>query len=360
MALRLMPKSKVWAYQCKINGKTWIRSTGQTDRKKAEKEIPRLRKLAQLLRERPNASPKLSKAIVEEVARIETDVSSSAAERVSYALRNFLEYAGDIFLERVTAQLVENYQRKRLQEAARATIEKEVGFLLRMLRQNGFSILKPSPKKGKVTEQRAFTPHEVQRFFAACPDRLKCLYALMLATGARLAEMVPSPRSSHVALLKSEVDLAALRVTIRSAKNRSGTVGKVRVLPLPAELVPLLERQMACVAGPHVFKPLPDSPRDFDLILKRAGIPKVNDLGQKVTAHCFRHTYATMMAEAIGQNPFVLKEILGHKRLSTTERYCHLTAPSLPLSWKEITPLGPERGVGSGCRILDIASETGT
>jgi integrase len=44
----------------------------------------------------------------------------------------------------------------------------------------------------------------------------------------------------------------------------------------------------------------------------------VDYLGQKVTAHCFRHTYATLMAEAIGQNPFVLKEILGHKRLTSS------------------------------------------
>lgn len=96
-----------------------------------------------------------------------------------------------------------------------------------------------------------------------------------------------------------------------------------------------------------VFKPLANSSRDFDVILKRAGIPKVDALGRKATAHSFRNTYATLMAERTGHNPFVLKEILGHKCLSTTERYCHLTAPSLPISWQEITPLGQERGVGS-------------
>lgn len=360
MALRLMPTSRVWAYQCKINGRTWIRSTGQTDRKKAEKEVPRLRRLAQLLREQPNASLKLKAAIIDEVARIETDVSKNQAYRVSYALRNFLRFAGNVPLERITRQLVEKYQRKRLTEVSRGTTDKEITYLLRMLRLKGITIPKPPPKRGRVTEQRAFTSEEVRRFFSVCPDRLLPLYAMMLVTGARLAELVPSSQSTHVALLKTEVDLDARKVTIRSAKNRSGASGKVRVLPLPEDFLSLFEEQMRSLDGPHVFKPLANSSRDFDVILKRAGIPKVDALGRKATAHSFRHTYATLMAERTGHNPFVLKEILGHKRLSTTERYCHLTAPSLPISFKEITPLGPERGVGKGCRILEIEPETGT
>jgi len=358
--LRRIPGSRVWIYQCTINGKVWSRSTGQTDRKRAEREVPRLRKLAQLLREQPNASLKLSKAIVNEVARIESDVSIGQAQRVSYALRNFLRFAGDIPLERITPEMIERFQRKRLREVARATVDKDIGYLLRMLRMHGFNLSKPSPKRGKFTEQRAFTADEIDRFFKVCPDRLKALYALMLATGARLAELAPLSRSGHVALLKSEVDLTARRVTIRSAKNRSGMQGKLRVLPLPEELAPLLERQITRADGPHVFGPLPNSHRDFDHILMRASIRKIDELGLKLTAHSFRHSYATLMAEATGHNPFVLKEILGHKRLSTTERYCHLTAPSLPISFKEITPLGRERGVGKGCRILEIESETAT
>lgn len=43
----------------------------------------------------------------------------------------------------------------------------------------------------------------------------------------------------------------------------------------------------------------------------------------EVTAHSFRHTFATLQASAVSQNPFLLKEILGHCQLSTTERYCH-------------------------------------
>ena len=65
------------------------------------------------------------------------------------------------------------------------------------------------------------------------------------------------------------------------------------------------------------------------------------------------------MAETICRNPFVVKEILGHKRLSTTERYCHPTAPILTLILDEITAknLTPERGIRSVCKIIDPADE---
>ena len=80
--------------------------------------------------------------------------------------------------------------------------------------------------------------------------------------------------------------------------------------------------------------------RDFDLILEKAGIPKVDELSRKLTAHSFRHTYATMMAEKTGHNPFLLKEALGHQQLSTTERYCHPTAPVLMPALDGIASLG--------------------
>ncbi|KPL08199.1 hypothetical protein AMJ85_08620, partial [candidate division BRC1 bacterium SM23_51] len=255
----------------------------------------------------------------------------------------------------------EQYQRKRLGEVSRGTTNKEIVYLLRLLRLNGFVVPKPFPKRGRATEQRAFTPDELQRFFKACPERLKPLYALMLATGARLAELVPSDQSTHVVLLKTEVDLAAKRIVIRSAKTRSNTPGKVRVLQIPEDLAPMLEKWMREVDGPHVFRPLPNSHRDFDCILRKAGIPKADELGRKVTAHSFRHTYATFMAEATGHNPFVLKEILGHKRLSMTERYCHPTAASLPPPLKTIGPLlDGETHVMGPCKILEIEPRSGT
>jgi len=42
------------------------------------------------------------------------------------------------------------------------------------------------------------------------------------------------------------------------------------------------------------------------------------------------------MSEALGGNAFLLKEVLGHSQISTTERYTHPTAPQLQLELPEI------------------------
>ena len=170
------------------------------------------------------------------------------------------------------------------------------------------------------------------------------LCAMFLATGARLAEMVPSDVSSHKPLLKEEVDFERRCVLIRSAKTRSVDPVTARLLALPEDLIPMLEDQVARMEGPYAFEKRLNSSRDFDATLGRAGIEKIDTLGRKLTIHSLRHTYATLMAESIGHNPFVLKEILGHKRISTTEQYCHPTAPVITL------PLGlmPQKGGRKG------------
>jgi hypothetical protein len=50
------------------------------------------------------------------------------------------------------------------------------------------------------------------------------------------------------------------------------------------------------------------------------------------------------MAEAVGQNPFLLKEVLGHQRITTTEQYCHPEAPVIALPFD----LDVQRGGRSG------------
>lgn len=152
MGLRRMPGSMVWVYQCKINGKTWSRSTGHADRRKAERMAPRLRELARLHRGSPDGLPALKQAATNEVARIEVDVWPSQGQRASCAFLNLIAFAGDIPIDRIDGPIVERYQRKRLQEAARATVDKELCLVLRMLRLNGMAIARPTPKRGRATE----------------------------------------------------------------------------------------------------------------------------------------------------------------------------------------------------------------
>lgn len=339
MGLRKTERSKYWLFQTKVNGKTWTRSTNQTDYKKALRDIPRLMKQAQTERDNPDAPKMLFDALKAEVKRVKEEVSESQGERIDYSFKQFKDFCGNIRLEKVTHDLLEKYQEKRLITASVSTVDRDLIYILRMLRKNGYRVDKPSRKNGTSTPQRAFTSDEYQKFFQVCPETLKPLYMLMLATGARQAELVPSDKSTHVPVLKNEVDLEKRIIKLRTAKQRQGSIKrhiKIRVIQVPEWMIEPLREQMSNTEGEFVFPSLINPARQFDRILKKAGIPKIDALGQKLTAHSFRHTYATKMAEMLGQNAFHLKEVLGHERLSTTERYVHASAPVIEIALASI------------------------
>ena len=68
-------------------------------------------------------------------------------------------------------------------------------------------------------------------------------------------------------------------------------------------------------------------------MLKKAGL---SNLG--VSTHKLRHTAATLMYQHGGVDPLILKEILGHKSIATTEIYTHLSNENLKKA-AEASPL---------------------
>jgi integrase len=340
--IMLRKRGKIWHVQLKVNGKPWNRSTGETDLARARLAEKRILLEARLLRGQSPESLSLDQAIISELKRIESDVSRRAAERADYCFQSFQHWLGkDISLPRIDMAMLERFQRARLAQVSRSTVDKEVCALVRLLKQHGIPAERPKAKPGMATEQREFTQDELTLFFSHCPEEHKTLFLTMLATGARPAELIPSTRSGHVALLKSEVNTESGVITIRGAKARPGTKARLRVVAVPEELLERLARQAKGTKGHHVFAGFTNLHRIFDKILVAAGIAqleKVRDndgklirkvvhkqdpLGRKLTAHSFRHTYATRMAQEIGGNPFLLKQILGHTQISTTDRYIH-------------------------------------
>jgi hypothetical protein len=96
-------------------------------------------------------------------------------------------------------------------------------------------------------------------------------------------------------------------------------------------------------------------------VLKAARIEKHDALGRKATLHSFRHTYATLAAEAVGHNPFLVQKMLGHKHSGTTAQYCHPECPSVFPVADLLKDLGgsPQnrnaRGCHKGCQIVEMA-----
>lgn len=334
------------------DGRKQSRSLKTTDRAMAEERAEKI--LAALAARRGAGDDgRISTAAERFVERMREEVSDMEAERARCSLRVFQAWAGDVDVALVDGAMIETYQRTRLRKVSERTWALDQGYIRRMLRAAGLAVEIPDRVRGRRTRVRGFTRDELVRIFTYVTERYRALYATLLVTGARLAEIVPG-RGGHVALLKRELRPETNEVLVRTAKRRRGEERAARLIRVPAEVMEMLLLAARSNPGPHVFAPSANAARDFLATMRRAGIARCDELGAVVRLHSFRHTYATMQAATLA--PFVLQHALGHRQVSTTQRYvdeAQVAAPVLQLGLR----LGPRCAERCAGGLLDGEGE---
>lgn len=135
---------------------------------------------------------------------------------------------------------------------------------------------------------------------------VSAIYLLML-TGCRLGEIL---------------NLQWEFVTAHHLELPDSKTGRRRI-PLPREAYEIIMALPRKAGNPYVILgeneegPLVNLQKPWLRIKKLAGL-------EDVRMHDLRHTYASV-AVMSGIDPFLLKEIMGHKSLQTTLRYAHLS-----------------------------------
>jgi integrase/recombinase XerD len=167
---------------------------------------------------------------------------------------------------------------------------------------------------------------ELLDLFAAVEGKHRTLLVAAYALGLRVSEVLQ--------LTTGDIDSQRMLVHIRQGKGK-----KDRLIPLGEDLLTVLRDHWRAYR-PHrwLFEgQRPGGPmsvrqaqRVFTNAAKKAGINK------PVSMHTLRHSFATHMLEG-GVDLRALQTVLGHKRVSTTDRYNHvrrkeLTATKLPLA----------------------------
>lgn len=168
---------------------------------------------------------------------------------------------------------------------------------------------------------------EVTAMIDAAPDyTIKTLFEVLYATGARVSEAIN--------LKTDDLFLESKYLRINYAKNSS-----TRISPLYKEAIDAIDTYMDTIRGkitPYNRKSaaylfLQETGRPFtrqrihDITLQvaqKVGITK------KVTPHTFRHTYATHLYEG-GADMSAIQLLLGHKNITTTEFYVHVSTKNL-------------------------------
>ncbi len=153
-------------------------------------------------------------------------------------------------------------------------------------------------------------------------ERDFCMITLFLNCGMRLSELVGLNLNDY------SKDNRTLRLFGKGSKERIVYLNDACIDALNSYLSvrPTNSRDPEAIFLSQAKKRI-DKRRVQQIVeemLDRAGL---NNLG--ITTHKLRHTAATLMYQHGGVDPLVLKEVLGHKSIATTEIYTHLSNKNL-------------------------------
>lgn len=185
----------------------------------------------------------------------------------------------------------------------------------------GFPTVKAAPRKLPVT----LDLEQVERLLAGpradtvLGVRDRALLALLYATGIRASECS--------SLSCSQVDLRALTITVH------GKGGHERTLPLNEQVAAVLHDYVNA-RGPA----LPGAPffrsRRGRALSRGAVYERVRSwgirtrIGKPLSPHRLRHTFATHLVRA-GIGLVTIRDLLGHRLITSTQIYLHVTAQDL-------------------------------
>jgi integrase/recombinase XerD len=147
---------------------------------------------------------------------------------------------------------------------------------------------------------------------------------LFYATGMRVGELVK--------LKVSDIDLDAQIVRVNGKGNKEricffGRVAKERLVAWLEERQRWLQVKNAVSDWLFIGKRSPLRPLRRETVIRLVNHYSVATIGKRISPHWLRHSFATHLLER-GANIVAIAELLGHSRLTTTERYCFVV-PSL-------------------------------
>lgn len=241
-----------------------------------------------------------------------------------------------------------------LRTAGKATLERKLSSLrafYHFCRRRGFVESNParqvrSPKKDKrlaavlSVEDAAMLIESHHNDDQEKNLRDRAVLELYYSTGCRVSELAAAKIGDW------EREVGTLRITGKGRKERLVIVGEHAAKAMSDYLTATMGvRTMhhGRVENSPLFlgrqgKAL--SVRTIQNIVRRARLAA--GLGQDVTPHTLRHSFATHLLES-GANLREVQELLGHESLSTTQRYTHVTADRLLEIHEKAHPRGRKK-----------------
>ena len=235
----------------------------------------------------------------------------------------------DLFMDKITGEVVAKYRDQRLTEVSNNTVRLELAFLSVVFEQSrkewGMAVSNPvrqirMPKPGKPRTRRLEAGEE-EALLSACAASgahyLHSFVVLAIETGMRFGELA--------GVLWKHVDLDKRTIYLPDTKN-----GEARTVPLSTRAVTAIQILPRSISG-RLFTAKPGSVRSAFLIaIQKAKACSHEGMFQNLRFHDLRHEAVTRLFEK-GLNTFEVGSISGHKTLAMLQRYTHIRANDLAL-----------------------------
>jgi integrase len=314
----------------------------------------------QMQQYRPISGPKISDIVREFVKRPPYELRARSQAKYTNAMTDFGKWTTRTHLSQLTNLDIKGFMAYLVEREGleNRTAKGKARIVTSVLNKRGAQIVMQKGDWPRFTKRRrqVYRPETLQQLFAAATPEESILFQTFLMSGFRdqevgfLAWPDFDPRHNTLSVTK---------------KLHLGFIPKnyeERVIPIPDELVVLLEHQRA-MQGPGGYLVFPTSEWNVEQgrpggqrnrhmldVLKRlahrAGLNcgrceatiknvpvscKDRPVCKRFGLHMFRHTYATTMLRD-GVDIVSLQKLLGHKDLASTMEYLHSLDPTDLLS----------------------------
>ncbi len=297
--------------------------------------------------------------------KIRNGIADNTKLRYSDLIEKFLNpFFGNLRLNELDKRYLRNYIRDcQVRGISTYNVNSTVTLLKSIIRQAveddyipmaGLLMIRTPKHRAKDPE---FWDQTEMRFFlnAAKNSKWFNLFKFVLWTGLRAGEVAALRWDSifldrkfgpYVGCINIHRTCAQKTLKIRETTKN----GDRRTIPIFPELRELIVEMKATARGDYVFGgEIPMDPSHFARLLRQE-LRKIPQL-KPINFHGLRHTFCSYL-DSTGMNRRIVSEIMGHRDLTTTDRYSHVSNQALGY---EVSRWVHEQSQQNSNKILEVA-----
>lgn len=252
---------------------------------------------------------------------VKTEINATSLDRYVDSIKILMPWFGHLKLVEITPRLVEKFRDARKATGiTNSTVNRDLAVMKRMFSKAftwGYISVNPVKRVQLFRENpariRFLTPKELEAILRWCHGMLLAIVQVARFTGMRKGEILR--------LEWKDVDLDRRQISILESKNHTP-----RYVPICLPLVEVFKGIERVVGCPYVFvgrrgNRVLDIKTAWENAREKSGV-------KNFRFHDWRHHFASTYMMS-GGNLYVLKAILGHKSITMTEKYSHLSPEHL-------------------------------